>query len=307
MNKVKILFTGLLSLILMFAIASCNSQPENRVVIASKNFTEQRILGEILAQYIESNTDLKVDRRLDLGGTFVCHQALIAGQIDAYVEYTGTAFTAILKRPPISDPKQVYEQVKQEYAQQLKLDWMPPLGFNNTFAIVIRGEDARKLKIQTISQAAKYSPSWQAGFGYEFIERKDGFPGLSKTYDLRFAKAPKVMDLGLMYRALKEKQVDLVAGNSTDGVIESLDLVVLKDDKSYFPPYEAAPVVRQETLQKYPRLRLALMQLGSLISEQEMRNLNYQVEGKSQEIKQVAREFLQAKNLLKKNSSVRIN
>lgn len=300
MNRAKFFTSCLLSLVFILTIASCNSQLNNRIVIGSKNFTEQRILGELLAQYIESNSDIKVDRRLDLGGTFVCHQALTAGQIDAYVEYTGTAFTAILKHTPINNPRQLYDRVKQEYQEQFKLDWMPPLGFNNTFSIVIRGEDSRELKIKTISQAAQFAPNWRAGFGYEFIERKDGFPGLSKTYGLRFAEAPRVMDLGLMYRALKEKQVDFVAGNSTDGTIDRLDLAILKDDRLYFPPYEAAPVVRQKTLQKYPQLQQLFNQLSSTISDSDMRSLNYQVEGEGRDMKQVVNKFLQSKNLIKK-------
>lgn len=302
MNKRKFLSSCVQWLICILAISGCNSQPNNRIVIGSKNFTEQRILGELLAQYIESNSDLKVDRRLDLGGTFVCHQALSAGQIDAYVEYTGTAFTAILKNNPIKDPHQVYERVKQEYQEKFKLSWMPNLGFNNTFAIIVRGEDARKLNIKTISQSAKFTPNWKAGFGYEFIERKDGFQGLSKTYGLKFAEAPRVMDLGLMYRALKEKQVDFVAGNSTDGTIDRLDLAILKDDRLYFPPYEAAPVVRQETLQKYPQLQILFYQLSGSISDLDMRRLNYQVEGEGRDIKQVVNKFLQSKGLIKKEA-----
>lgn len=301
MNRAKFFISCLLSLIFILAIVSCSAQPNHRIVIGSKNFTEQRILGELLAQYIESNSDLKVDRRLDLGGTFVCHQALTAGQIDAYVEYTGTAFTAILKNSPVNNSRQVYDLVKKEYQDRFKLDWMPNLGFNNTFAIVIRGEDARKLNIKTISQSAQFTPKWKAGFGYEFIERKDGFSGLSKTYSLRFAEAPRVMDLGLMYRALKEKQVDLVAGNSTDGTIDRLDLVVLKDDRQYFPPYEAAPVVRQETLQKYPKLQELFERLSGTISDVDMRTLNYQVEGEGRDIKQVVSKFLQTKQLVKKD------
>lgn len=298
MNK-KIFFTfSFFSLSLVFAIASCNRPPDNLIVIGSKNFTEQRILGELLAQQIESNTNLKVERRLDLGGTFVCHQAITAGKIDAYVEYTGTAFTAILKNEPINDAQKVYQQVKQQYEQSFGLTWMPPLGFNNTFAMIIRGEDARKLKINTISQAAKFAPTWQAGFGYEFTEREDGLPGLSKAYGLRFEKIPKKMDLGLMYRALKEKQVDLVAGNSTDGVIDRFDLLVLKDDRLFFPPYEAAAVVRQEVLEKHPELEQEFNKLAGVISEREMRNLNYQVDGEGKNIKQLVQNFLQSKGLL---------
>ncbi len=289
---------------IILAIASCNlnsnSTSGGDIVIASKDFTEQDILGELLAQHIESTTQLKVDRRFHLGGSFVCHQAITAGQIDAYIEYTGTAFTAILKQKPIGDPKAVYQQVKTAYAKQFGLEVTQPLGFENTFAIIVRGADSRALNLQTLSQAAKYTPQWQAGFGYEFIEREDGFSGLAKTYGLQFAKSPRVMDLGLIYRALIQKQIDLTAGNSTDGQIARLDLTVLKDDLHYFPPYEAAPIVRQETLKQHPELRQAIAQLGGLINESEMRRLNYQVEGELRDIKEVVREFLQSKGLIKK-------
>ncbi|MEB3337194.1 MAG: glycine betaine ABC transporter substrate-binding protein [Leptolyngbyaceae bacterium] len=285
----------------VIALSGCQSpfrtQAKQTIVVASKNFTEQVILGELLAQQIEAKTNLNVDRRLNLGGTFVCHQGLTAGAIDLYVEYTGTAFTAILKQKPISDPQAVYQQVKQAYAQQFGLEWTEPLGFNNTFAIIVRGDDAQRLQIQTLSQAAKFTPQWRAGFGYEFLERADGFPGLAKTYGLQFKESPKTMDLGLLYRALTDQQVDLVAGNSTDGLIASLKLVVLKDDKQYFPPYEAAPVVRQDTLKQHPELGKVLQSLGGKISEEDMRQLNYQVDGEKQDVKQVVQAFRQSKGL----------
>jgi len=298
--KSKILSrTGLVLLIIPLAciVAIALHTPSKPLVIGSKNFTEQLILGELLAQHIEATTNLKVDRRLNLGGTFVCHKALQAGQIDAYVEYTGTAFTAILKEKPISDPQKVYGNVKQEYAQQFDLEVTKPLGFNNTFAMIVRGNDAQRLNLQTLSQSAKYAPKWQAGFGYEFINRQDGFPGLAKTYGLKFAKSPQVMDLGLMYKALDEKKVDMVAGNSTDGLIAKLNLVVLQDDKNYFPPYEAVPVVRQQTLKQHPKLRNSLEQLAGFISEKEMRRMNYQVDGESRKVEDVVREFLQSKKV----------
>lgn len=265
--------------------------------MAGKNFTEQDVLAELLAQQIEATTGLKVDRRLQLGGTFVCHKALVAGQIDAYVEYTGTSFTTVLEQKSIGDPKAVYQQVKQAYAKQFNLEVTEPLGFENTFAMIVRGEDAKRFNIQTLSQAAQYTPQWRAGFGYDFIERPDGYPGLTKTYGIRFADTPRSMDLGLIYRALMQKQVDMVAGNSTDGQIARLGLVVLKDDKQYFPPYEAAPIVRQATLKKYPKLRKALQQLGGLISADEMSRLNYLVEGELRDVKEVVREFRQSKRL----------
>ena len=290
----------LLTFSLIVAIASCNSNVASGggdIVVASKDFTEQDILGELLAQQIESATGLKVARRLHLGGTFVCHQALTTGQIDAYIEYTGTAFTTVLKQKPISDPKAVYQRLKTAYSKQFGLEVAQPLGFENTFAMIIRGEDARAHNLQTLSQVAAYTSEWQAGFGYEFLNREDGFPGLAKTYGLKFTKQPRVMDLGLIYRALIDNQVDIVAGNSTDAQIARLDLEILQDDKRYFPPYEAAPIIRQATLKKYPQLRQAIAQLGGLINEEEMRRLNYQVEGDLRDIKEVVREFLQSKRL----------
>ena len=291
----------LLMIVLLLATVACNARPDasggGDIIIASKDFTEQDILGELLAQQIES-TGLKVDRRPRLGGSFVAHQALTSGKIDAYVEYTGTAYTTLLKQPPIPDPQQVYQRTKQAYAQQFKLEVLPSLGFENTFAIIIRGEDAKRYNLQTLSQVAQQAPQWRAGFGYEFLEREDGYPGLAKAYDLKFAKTPQIMDLGLIYRALLQKQVDLIAGNSTDGQIARLGLVILKDDKGYFPPYEAVPIVRSETLMKYPKLRPAIEQLRGKISADEMQRLNYLVEGELRDVKEVVREFLRAKGLI---------
>lgn len=291
----------LLMFVLVVATFGCNpnSSGGGDIVIASKDFSEQDILGELLAMQIEATTKLKVQRRLRLGGSFVCHQAITAGKIDAYIEYTGTAFSGILQRKPISDPKAVWQQLQQAYAQQFNLEVMQPLGFENTFAMIVRGEDARRFNLQTLSQVAQYTPQWQAGFGYEFMERADGFLGLAKTYGLKFAELPQIMDLGLIYRALIQKQVDMVAGNSTDGQIARLGLVVLKDDRHYFPPYEAAPIVRQEILTKYPQLRDSIAQLGGLISADEMRQLNYLVEGELRDVKEVVREFMKSKGLLK--------
>lgn len=276
--------------VVLVAALACGHK--DKIVIGSKNFSEQIILGEILAQQIENTMHVPVERKLNLGGTFICHKALLSGDIDLYVEYTGTAYTAILKHDPTSNPRDVYNDVKREYADQFHLDVLDPLGFNNTFAIIIRGEEARRLKLATISQAAKYTPGWKAGFGYEFMERKDGFPGLSSTYGLNFAEAPHVMDLTLSYRAVAEKQVDLIAGNSTDGLIQKLDLFVLEDDKHYFPPYEAAPVIREQTLQKYPRLRETIMKLAGKISADEMRRMNLEVDGDHKDVRAVASAFI---------------
>lgn len=265
------------------------------IVIGSKNFTEQVILGEILAQQIESRTKLVVDRRFNLGGTFICHEAVKAGKIAGYVEYTGTSFTSILKHPTISDSQVIYEKVKQEYDQKFQLEVMPPLGFNNTYAMIIRGEDAKRLQLKTLSEAAKYTPQWRAGFGYEFIAREDGYPGLARTYGFKFSNPPQQMELGLMYKSLAEKQVDIIAGNSTDGLIPVLNLVILEDDKKYFPPYEAIPVFNQAVLKQHPELSAAINQLAGLISTEEIQKMNYKVDNESIPVEQVVQDFIKSK------------
>lgn len=276
-------------------LAACNAQ--DRIVIGSKNFTEQVILGELLAQEIERKSDLTVDRRLNLGGTLICHEALAAGQLDMYVEYTGTALTAILKEPPRRDPAEVYERVRNSYRDRFAVEWSKPLGFNNTFAIIVRAADAERWNLHTISDAAPYTKNWTAGFGYEFVEREDGYAGLVKTYGLQFPAAPRVMDLGLTYKALANNQVDFIAGNSTDGLIDSLKLVVLEDDKHYFPPYDAVPLVRLAVLEKHPEVRTLLEALAGKITEEEMRRLNFLVDGEHRDLKDVVKEFLDQKGL----------
>jgi len=213
------------------------------------------------------------------------------------VEYTGTALTAILRDPVEKDPSAVFGRVQSEYKHRFGLDVLPSLGFNNTFAIVIRGEDARRLKLKTISDVALHTPQWRAGFGYEFMERPDGYQGLARIYSLRFAEAPRILDLGLLYRALLEKQVDLVAGNSTDGLLSARDLVILKDDKLYFPPYDAVPVIRGQTVTRHPEVRAAIAELAGKISDAEMQKMNYAVDGEHRDAAEVAREFLKANGL----------
>jgi osmoprotectant transport system substrate-binding protein/osmoprotectant transport system permease protein len=267
-----------------------------RIAVGSKDFTEQVILGEILAQVIEGKTGTEVVRRFDLGGN-LAHDAMIAGEIDVYVEYTGTALLAILKEKPMADPQQVYQKVKDDYAKRFQLEWTEPLGFNNTFAILVRAEDAEKLGLKTVSDASKVSPQWRAGFGQDFMSRADGYPGFARAYGLRF-KEIREMDLSLTYRSLAEKQIDLIAGNSTDGLISRYGLAQLVDDRHYFPPYDAVPVARQAILQKYPELRAVLKQLGGTLSVDEMRKLNYAVDGEKRQPRDVAREFLQRKGIL---------
>ena len=296
-NKSKLaIILGIITLIIAGLIAFNYQKAPETIIIGSKNFTEQVILGELLAQHIENHTKLKVDRRFNLGGTFIAHEAVKAGKIAGYVEYTGTSFTTILKEKPISNPQIVYEKVKEYYDQKLKLTVMKPLGFENTFAMIIRGEDAKKWQIKSLSEAGKYSPQMKAGFGYEFLEREDGYPGLSKTYNLKFANI-KQMELGLMYQALKEKQLDFIAANSTDGLIPVLNLVILEDDKKYFPPYQAIPIFNQEILQKYPELTDTINQLGGKVSTTAIQKMNYQVDNQSQPVGKVVSEWLKSQKL----------
>ena len=271
------------------------------IVIGSKNFTEQVILGELLAEHIERNTRLTVDRRLNLGGTFICDQAMRAGEIDGYVEYTGTAFVAILKNESTRDARAVFQGVKESYLTD-QLEWLEPFGFNNTFAVIIRAEDSRRLGITSISEVMAHTPEWTVGFGYEFMERADGFTGLVDTYGLRFKNTPRVMELGLTYRALFQKEVDLIAGNSTDGLIDALGLQVLEDDQHYFPPYDAVPVFRSETLTRHHELTSVIDALGGTISETAMRQMNYQVDAEGRMVREVVEEFLDRLSSLKTGS-----
>jgi osmoprotectant transport system substrate-binding protein len=276
-------------------VLGCDS--EHTIVIGSKNFTEQIILGELLAQQIEARTDLRVKRQFNLGGTFVVHQALVSGNIDAYVEYTGTALTAILRAPPSTDPDTVYGTVREAYRRRYNVEWLPPLGFTNTFAIMIRTDDAIRLGIHTLSQLAAQASQWHAAFGYEFLEREDGFPGLAKVYSLRFAERPRVMDLALTYQALADRKVDVIAGDSTNGLVTALGLTVLEDDKQYFPAYQAAPVVSAKTLAYFPELHTVLSALGGMITDDNMRRLNHEVDGRRRDVTAVVKEFRSAKRL----------
>ncbi|HZR24785.1 MAG TPA: ABC transporter permease/substrate-binding protein [Vicinamibacterales bacterium] len=260
------------------------------IVVGSKNFTEQLVLGELVAQAIESE-GIVVDRRLNLGGTLICDRALMTGDVDVYVEYTGTALTAIFHQPIANDSSSVYATVRDFYARSGRT-LLPPLGFNNTFAILVRGEDARSLGLTTIDDAARQSPHWRAGFGYEFVERPDGFPGLAQAYGLHFPNPPLVMDLTLSYRALASHQVDVIAGDATAGLIKGLDLVQLADNRHYFPPYDAAPVARAETLLRYPAVRTALEKLANRISADDMRAMNYAADVEHRDIRSIVGEFL---------------
>lgn len=286
-----------LYLLNLLSSSGCRQSEQPHITIGSKFFTEQVILAELLAQHIEARAGVHVQRKTNLGGTLLCQRALQAGQLDLYVEYTGTALTAVLNETPNGDSNVVYDRVREQYAQRFNFEVTEPLGFDNTFAMVVRGDDAQHFHLHNISDIAPLAPRWRVGVGYEFLERPDGFRGWSERYGLRFASQPSVMDLGLIYRALVDKKVDIVAGNSTDGLIDALHLVALTDDRHYFPPYDAVPIVRRDALARVPLLRSALADLAGKISAEEMRHLNAEVDANQRDVPTVVRGFLASKHL----------
>lgn len=256
------------------------------------------MVAELLAQHIEARTGIEVTRKMNLGGTLLVHKALVSGAIDLYVEYTGTALTTVLNEaPPNNDPRATYSRVKELYDQRFHLAVMEPLGFENAFAVVVRGDDAKNFHLQKLSDVVPLAPKWKIGVGYEFLDRPDGFPGLAKAYGLHFSEKPTVLDLGLLYRALVSRQVDMVAGNSTDGAIEALKLTPLVDDHHYFPPYDAVPIVREDTLTAYPSLRGALEDLAGKVSADDIRHLNAQVDVDQRDPATVVRAFRELQGL----------
>jgi osmoprotectant transport system substrate-binding protein len=293
---VKSLLYGLLSFLLLL-IASCAPPRADHPVIGAKNFTEQVVLGELLAQEIEAKAGLKVERRFYLAGSYICHQALISARIDGYVEYSGTALTAILKQPVDKDPAASLATVERLYRQKYNVEAGPPLGFENTFAMVVRGQDAQRLHLTTLSQAVGPAQQWKLGVGYEFQERPDGLQGLEAAYGLKFAGEPRTMDLGLLYRALNARQVDIIAGNSTDGPIQAFGLTVLQDDKHYFPAYQAIPLMREDALERWPKIRIALAALENRITAEEMQTMNEAIDGQHRDPAEVVSEYRRKKGL----------
>ena len=275
-------------------VVLCGCSHEDRALrIGSKNFTEQVVLGEIIAQHLEHRLRIKVDRRLNLGGTLLAHQALISGEIDLYPEYTGTALAAILKDPPgITEATPVLERVRSEYLRRFQVEWLPPLGIDNGFAMVIRGPDARRRNLESLTDAAALTEGWKLGAGYEFEQRADGLAALKNTYRLRFPTAPLNMDLGLLYQALEQGQVDMIAANATDGLLSKLDLKILDDDRHAFPPYQVCIAIRQDSLRKIPGLQPALQELSNKFTNRTMRQLNYRVDAGHIPVSQVAADFL---------------
>jgi osmoprotectant transport system substrate-binding protein len=282
---------------LVSTVVGCAPPRPDRPVIGAKNFTEQVLLGELLAQHIEARTGLKVDRRFYLAGSYICQQALAAGRIDGYVEYTGTALTAILKQPVDKDRARVLATLRRLYQQRYGVDVGESLGFENTFAMIVRGDDAERLHVTTLSQAAAVAPQWKLGVGYEFEERPDGLRGMEAAYGLKFNGSPRTMDLGLLYRAIVQRQVDIIAGNSTDGPIQPLHLTILADDRHYFPPYDAVPLFREDAYRRWPQMRTAVAELAGKINAQEMQAMNEAVDGQHRDPAEVVREFRTKKGL----------
>ena len=261
------------------------------VVVGSKNFTEQVILGELVAQTIEAEGGVRVVRKLNLGGTFVCDRGLRTGDLDVYVEYTGTAVTAVFHQDVPHDSSKAFERARELYAGN-GLSALAPLGFNNTFAILVRADDSRTLGLHTIDDLQSTAGRWTPGFGYEFLQRDDGFPGLARTYGLRFAAAPRAMDLSLIYRALADGQVDVIAGDATSALIDAFHLTALDDNRRFFPPYDAVPVVRTATLLRQPAVGRALARLAGHVSDREMRALNAAVDIDHQDVRRVVERFV---------------
>ncbi len=274
------------ALLALLLLAACRRGPEP-IVVGSKNFTESVLLGEVIAQHLE-RAGCKVERKLDLGGTLVCDRAITSGALDVYPEYSGTALTAILHRPPNLDRDAVMKEVAAAYARR-GLHWGPPLGFENTFAMIVRSADAERYSLRRISDLTKVAGSFRPGFGYEFVERPDGWTGLQQKYGFHFDQTPRTMDLGLTYRALASGQIDLIAGNSTDGLIESLGLVVLEDDRHFFPPYDAVVVSRDDIGRKCSAAPAALASLDHALNEAAMRRLNFMIDGQHRSAAETAR------------------
>jgi len=291
------LFILVLALIFITGALPPAATAQEKIVVGSKGFTEQVILGNMVSLLLESN-GFKVDRKVGLGGTVICHEALVRGDISVYVEYTGTGLTTILKKPVLKDPEEVYQVVRKDYEDKFKLTWLKPWGFNNTYCIVMRKADAERLKVKKISDLKALAGGLVFGATIEFLARPDGVPGLTKHYDLKF-KDQKGMDPGLVYKAIAENQVDVISGFATDGRIPAFNLVVLDDDLKFFPPYFAAPVVRMDLLAKAPKVAEVLNRLAGKISDDAMAALNYTVDGKKQEAEAVAKDFLKSQGLVK--------
>jgi osmoprotectant transport system substrate-binding protein len=284
-------------IIALLALCGCSTPGAKPIRVGSKNFTEQVLLGEIIAQHVEHRLHRNVERSLNLGGTLLAHQALLSRQIDLDPEYTGTALAAVLKDSINTDPAAVLERVRSEYLQRFQAEWLDPLGIDDSFAMVVNGPQARTQHLESLTDASKAPDAWALGVGYEFEQRADGLAALEKTYGIRWKGAPKTMDLGLLYKAMEQGQVTMIAANATDGLLSKMDLKVLRDDRNAFPPYQVCIVARQDTMRETPGLREALLELSGKFTNQKMQNLNLQVDGQHRSVAEVAAEFLKQSGL----------
>ena len=282
----------------VFLVTSSALAQSPTVTVGSKAFSEQLLVGHMLALLLEDG-GFKVNNKIGLGGTALVHQALVAGEVDVYIEYTGTGLITILKEPVQEDPVKVYDTVQRLYKERFKLSWLKPWGFNNTYALVIRKEDADRLRAAKVSDLMASANSMVFGATQEFVVRPDGLPGLAKHYGGLAFKENKSMAPDLIYDALKNKQVDVISGFATEGRIPANNFVVLQDDQHYIPPYFAAPVIRDETLAKAPAAAEVLNRPAGKIDDGTMAVLNYEVAGKKRSPEEVAREFLKAKGWIK--------
>jgi osmoprotectant transport system substrate-binding protein len=283
---------------LLLGLSGCSTSGGKPVIrVGSKNFTEQVVLGEIIAQHLENRLHQKVERSLNLGGTLLAQQSLVGRQIDLYPEYTGTALTVVLKDAIEKDPARVLAKVRAGYLQKFHAEWLDPLGIDNTFAMVVRGPEARAEHLETLTDAAKSAQPWMLGVGYEFEQRADGLAALDQTYHLRWSNAPKTMDLGLLYKAMEQGQVSMIAANATDGLLSKMDLKILRDDRKAFPPYQVCIVARQDTMREIPGMRDALAELSAKFNNQLMQKLNFAVDAEHRPVGQVAAEFLKQAGL----------
>jgi len=290
------LVTCAVALLAVLSAFGCG-KAKKPIVVGSKNFTEQVVLGEIIAQHLEHRlAGVKVIRQLNLGGTLLTYHALLNGQISLYPEYTGTVVAEILKEAPSSDAAQVLEYSRQEMRRLEQVEVLDPLGIDNFFAMVIRGDDARKLNLATLSQAAQVKDGWKLGLGYEFDGRRDGMPALNK-YHLPLSGSPRIMDLGLMYKALELGQVTMVAANATDGPLAAHDWTILADDQKVFGSYQACVLARQDVLAAEPRLKPALAELSGKFTNDAMRKLNAAVDVEHRQVRDVAAGFLRQAGL----------
>jgi len=296
-KKFQIWASIIVLIIIVSSVATSFFGSKDTIVVASKNFNEQLILGDMEASLIEAKTKIKVTRKLNLGGTNVVFSAMKSKDVDLYVEYTGTGLVNILKKPTMTDPTKVYNIVKKDFAKDYGFELMNPLGFNNTYVIAVKKDFATKNNLNAISDLAKVSSTLNAGVTMEFANRPDGFPGLQKSYGLNF-KNVKGIDGGLRYTALEKGETQVLDAFSTDGLLKKFNLKLLKDDKNFFPPYYAVPIVRADTLKKYPELKGVLHLLDGKITDDDMRNMNYKVDNGAQS-RTVAEDFLRSKNLIK--------